>query len=364
MNGRPAWPLEDKQKERSGVGDARAGRKHAPEELGLNTQPQSFGVKHAVFIAAGVACATPWASAQLALLVGAVLALVGWAVYPSKAKAISRQVMMWSVASLGLLMPLGDLGRILREGAGFAVATIGGTILAGWLLGRLLHVEREPSILVSSGTAVCGASTIAAVGPAIGASSATMAIATGAIFLLNAVGLYSFPALGHALGLTDQQFGTWCGVALHDVASVTGAAEHFVAKGGDAGTAGERAIVVKLSRVVWLPVITLAAAWATRRSSGDGRAREGTTKIPVPWLVVLFLGASVVRTLLPVLSERPEMVKHIRFAASLGFQAALFLIGSGLSRAALASVGWRVLVQAAVLWVIVAGVSVVAIQRM
>lgn len=319
-------------------------------------------MKPIVFIAAGVACATPWASAQIALLVGAALALLGWAAFPTQSKTISRQVMMWSVATLGLLMPLGELGRILREGAGFAVTTISGTILLGWLLGKLLRVEREPSILVSSGTAVCGASTIAAVGPAIGASSATMAIATGAIFLLNAVGLYSFPALGHAIGLSDEQFGTWCGVALHDVASVTGAAGHYAGVGGDASVAGERAIVVKLSRVVWLPVITLAAAWVTRRSrAGTG---EHKPKVPVPWLVVLFLGASVVRTLLPVLSERPELVKQIRFAASLGFQAALFLIGSGLSREALANVGWRVLVQATVLWVVVAGLSVIAIQRM
>src|SRR5262245_2765945 len=303
--------------------------------------------KQVLFIAAGVACATPWSSPPLALAVGCVLALLGLTAFAHQSKAVSRQLIQWCVGTLRLLIPLPRLLVIAREGMIFAVATIVGTFVLGAVLGRLLRTGREQTILLSSGTAICGGSAIAAVGSAIGASSAGMAIATGAVFLLNAAGLYLFPPIGHWLHLSDAQFGTWAGVAIHDVSSVTGAASSY----GGAATL-DTATVVKLSRVLWIVPIALLAGWWVRRG-------QGTRKLPVPWLIVLFLLASLLATYVDVVAQYE---KQIRLVARLGFQLALFLIGSGLSLGALRQVGWRALAQAVVMWIVLAVCSLLVVR--
>lgn len=315
---------------------------------------QAPGWKKAVFVIVGLGASTPWSNAPLALGVGCVLALAGVAAWPKLCKATSRQLIQWCVATLGLIVPMGELFAIAREGMAFAVGTIAMTFALGALLDRLLRTGAEQTVLISSGTAICGGSAIAAVGSAIGASSAGMAIATGAVFLLNAVALYAFPAVGHWLGLSDAQFGTWAGIAIHDVSSVTGAAGGYVAAGGVAGAALRTATVVKLSRVLWIVPIALGASWWTRRKSPGNASRA-----PVPWLIILFVLASGARSLFPAVGEHAEAIRRV---AGLGFQMALFLIGSGLSVAALRRVGWRALAQAVTLWVVIGVVSLVVVR--
>lgn len=317
------------------------------------TGASSAALRQIVFVVVGLACLTPWASPPIALAAGCVLGLLGLSAFGKQAKPFSRQIIQWCVATLGLLVPLQHLWAMVRDGMAFAFGTIVVTFVAGLLVGRWLRVGRDQTILVSSGTAICGGSAIAAVGSAIGATGGTMAIATGAVFLLNAAALYLFPILGHALHLSDAQFGTWAGVAIHDVSSVTGAATPYVAAGGTPGVAGDTATVVKLSRVVWIVPIALGAGWWVRRASAKAGA-GATAKLPVPWLVILFLAASAASTFLPVVRDH---AKEIRRVAGWGFQGALFLIGSGITRAALAAVGWRVLVLAVMLWIVVAAGS-------
>lgn len=305
--------------------------------------------RKAIFLAAFAAVAGPWpwARPDLALLVGIVLALAGLAAFPHGAKTVSKVLIQICVVLLGLRLDLSTLAKAAADGLVLAIATIGGALAIGLLLGRLLRSGREVSTLVSAGTAICGGSAIAAVGGAIRASASSMAVATGAIFILNAIGLWTLPHIGHAIGMTDIQFGTWAGVALHDIASVNGAAKSF------GPLAIDTANVVKMVRVVWIFPIALVAGWLVRTEGA------GATRPPFPWFILLFLAASALRTFVPEAKNYESDIKHI---AGIGFQAALFLIGTGLSLAALRAVGWRAIAQATILWIIVASGSLAAIM--
>ena len=286
------------------------------------------------------------------------MGLAGFAAFQKQAKPLSRQMIQWCVAALGLLVPLDQLVKLVESGMVFAIGTIVVVFAAGLALARLLKVERDETILICSGTAICGGSAIAAVGSSIGAASSAMAISTAAVFILNAVALYVFPILGHQMHLSDAQFGTWAGVAIHDVSSVIGASKGYVADavngmGGKAGVALDAATVVKLSRVIWIVPISLIARWWVRRAAAkDGAAVK--KKLPVPWLIVLFVAASAASTFFPAVRENADEIRRV---TGFGFQGALFLIGSGISRKALAAVGPRVLVLAVVLWVLIAAGS-------
>lgn len=320
----------------------------------------------------------PFAGPALALTLGIVVAMTGMSAYQARAKKLSRFLIQACVVMLGLRVNLEQVMTAAAEGVWLAIGTIVGTIVLGALVSRALRIERDAGLLVSSGTAICGGSAIAAVGASIAASSSAMAVATGAVFVLNAVALYAFPPLGQALGMSAAQFGTWCGVAVHDMSSVAGAATAFdkaaFAASGVAPEAGKAAAdvanIVKMTRVLWIAPIAIGAGWWWRRTRAKEQATDvGVTggkagKAPgwgsvVPWFIVLFLAASAVATYVP---EVAQWSGRIKFVSSLGFQAALYLIGSGLSRKAMKEVGWRALVLAVVLWVCVATSSLLVIR--
>lgn len=310
-----------------------------------------------VYMVGALVAATPWVPAPLALTGGMVLALMHLTAWPKQSKTVSKYLIQVCVVALGLRIDLHKLMQAATEGLALAVGTIVGTVALGLLLGKLLKTGREPSVLVTSGTAICGGSAIAAVGGAMGASRSSMSVATGAIFLLNAVGLYTLPLIAHKLGMTEVQFGQWAGVALHDVASVAGAASGYHDAATPTSTAAlDTANIVKLTRVIWIFPLALFFGWQAARAAG----KEGTGAKPTfPWFILWFLAASALRTFVPALGEAEGTIKQ---CAAAGFQMALFLIGSGLSAAALKQVGWRALVQAAVLWVVVATASAAAIM--
>ena len=313
--------------------------------------------KQILFAACGIGAATPWVGAPIALTAGMILALAHLTAWPKQSKTVSKYLIQVCVVALGLRIDLHKLAQAATDGLALAVGTIAGTVAIGLLLGKLLKTGREPSVLVTSGTAICGGSAIAAVGGAMGASSSSMSVATGAIFLLNAVGLYTLPVIAHALGMSEAQFGQWAGVALHDVASVAGAAAGYHDPATPTSTVAlDTANIVKLTRVVWIFPLALLFGWHAARAAG----KDGTGAKPAfPWFILWFLAASALRTFVPALGGAEATIKK---CASAGFQLALFLIGSGLSAAALKQVGWRALVQAAVLWILVAAGSAVAIM--
>lgn len=301
----------------------------------------------AVVLLGLVAVAGPWGRADVALLVGIAIALLNAAEFVARAKTLSKWLIQICVVLLGLRLDLALLRDSVVDGLALAVGTIVGAVVVGLMLGRLLRTDRETSTLITSGTAICGGSAIVAVGGAIGACASSMAVATGAIFILNAVGLWVLPPIGHALGLSEIQFGQWAGVALHDIASVGGAAKSY-------GTeAFDTANVVKLTRVVWITPLALLAPLFVRGSGPEGR------RSPFPWFILGFLLASLLRTLVPALDQAQEGIARV---SGLGFQAALFMIGLGLSRKALRQVGWRALVQATLLWVLLAGASLEVVR--
>jgi uncharacterized integral membrane protein (TIGR00698 family) len=310
-----------------------------------------------VFLASAALCVTTWISAPLALTLGMILAITSLSAWNSQSRVIARSLIQFCIIALGLRIDLHNLLGAATDGLLLAVGTIAGTLITGLLLGRLLRTERETSLLVSSGTAICGGSAIAAVGSSIGATASAMGVATGAIFILNAIGLYTLPLIAHKLGMSETQFGQWAGVALHDIASVAGAAGGYHTPDNETSTVAlDHANVVKLTRVLWIFPLALVFGAFARRAKRDTLS----TRPDFPWFIVLFLVASGIRTILPQIAEVESTIKSI---AGAGFKIALFLVGSGLSIEALKTVGWRALVQAAVLWVIVAAASAAIIMR-
>jgi uncharacterized integral membrane protein (TIGR00698 family) len=195
----------------------------------------------------------PWVSPPAALALGAILALTHENPFPHVGKKVSAKLLQVCVVFLGFGMDLPVVFRSGLQGADLAAATIATTFGLGWLLGKRLGIDRKVSTLISAGTAICGGSAIAAVGSVIGVGESEISVAMGTVFILNAVALYAFPVVGHALGLTQVQFGTWAGIAIHDISSVVGASANY---GLDAL---QTATAVKLARALWIIPVALGA---------------------------------------------------------------------------------------------------------
>jgi uncharacterized integral membrane protein (TIGR00698 family) len=225
-----------------------------------------------------------------------------------------------------------------RTGILFTLATIAGTLLHGWAIGRALRVSRGTAHLISSGTAICGGSAIAAVGPVIGASDEEMSVSLGTVFILNSIALFAFPAIGAALHLSQTQFGVWAAIAIHDTSSVVGAAASYGAE------ALQIATTVKLARALWIVPLTIGTALAFRRKS----------RVVIPWFILFFLVAAVIRTYVAAPVELWDVLVRI---ARIGLTVTLFLIGASLSRRSLAAVGVRPLILGVVLWLLISAVG-------
>jgi uncharacterized integral membrane protein (TIGR00698 family) len=225
-----------------------------------------------------------------------------------------------------------------REGMTFTIVSVVGTMLLGMLIGvKLLKVDRDTAYLISSGTAICGGSAIAAVGPVIRAKEQQMSVALATIFILNAIALFLFPVLGHWLDLSEQQFGTWAAIAIHDTSSVVGAGAAY----GE--HALEVATTIKLTRALWIIPLALVTS-ALRRG-------EGKRKITIPWFILYFIVAMLLNTY--VLQSVPAVGQAISGLARKGLILTMFFIGASLSRSVLRAVGVKPLIQGVLLWVVV-----------
>jgi uncharacterized integral membrane protein (TIGR00698 family) len=298
-----------------------------------------------VFIAFLVFCVTPWASPPIALALGLVLALTLGHPYPAHNSKATKLLLQISVVLLGFGMNLQKVIEAGRTGILFTIVTIIGTLLLGFLLGRALGISRTTAHLISSGTAICGGSAIAAVGPVVDASDEEMSVSLGTVFILNSIALFAFPMIGHRLGLTQPQFGVWAAIAIHDTSSVVGAAAKY---GADAL---QIATTIKLTRALWIVPLTLATAFLFKRKSA---------KVAIPWFILWFVVASVIRTYV----EAPTVVwTTLTMLARIGLTITLFLIGAGLSRKSIAAVGARPLILGVVLWIVISCASLFAVMR-
>ena len=290
-------------------------------------------------------CLTPWASSPLALALGLALAQALGNPFPSQTKQATAKLLQFSVVGLGFGMNAHAAVQAGREGILFTVASIFGTLVLGTLAGKWLGLGRHVTHLISCGTAICGGSAIAAVGPVLRAKDEEMSVALGTVFVLNAVALFAFPPIGHALALTQNQFGLWCAIAIHDTSSVVGAAAAY----GD--QALQVATTVKLARALWIIPVALGTALLFRQKG---------VKVKLPWFILGFIGAMLLNTYLPAAhAAGPALVK----LAKLGLTATLFLIGAGLSATAIRSVGPRPFVLGVLLWLVISTVSLYAIRH-
>ncbi len=305
------------------------------------------------------ACATPWASPGIMLAVGMAVALPGLADQSTMpwTKRASRLILQSCVVLLGLGMNLAELARAGGTGILFAAGTIALTFAAGLALSRLLKTSPKLTILLSSGTAICGGSAIAAVSTVIAASATEVSVAIGTVFLLNAAGLYLLPEIGTALHMSQEQFGVWAAVSIHDVSSVVGAARKFGEQSLQIATA------VKLSRALWIvPIAFLAGVWYRRTSVSEGTTKKPAAFVfPIPLFIIFFVIASTIRTYMPDIGPLHE--NYLKPIATHGMAAALFLIGLGLTKKALAAVGWRALTLGVMLWVLISVTSLFVVRQ-
>jgi uncharacterized integral membrane protein (TIGR00698 family) len=287
-----------------------------------------------IFILCLLLSASGFISPPLALALGLIFGLTLPHPYGREAKAISKYLLQGSVVGLGFGMNLHQVVQAGRSGFVYTMLGISFAMLVGMGLGALFSVQRVPAFLISTGTAICGGSAIAAVGPITQASDEEMAIALGTVFVLNSVALLIFPTIGAALKLTQSQFGLWAALAIHDTSSVVGAAAKYGA------VALAIATTVKLARALWIVPLSLATAVV----------RGTKAMIQWPWFIGLFCLAAVCNTYLPSGAHAYSLAVKV---AKIGLTATLFLIGSGISIATIKRVGHRPLLQGIVLWLLV-----------
>jgi uncharacterized integral membrane protein (TIGR00698 family) len=293
---------------------------------------------------AAAACLCPWITPPVALFAGICYALLVGRTDSLRAGLVQKYLLQGSVVGLGFGIQFNAVIKAGSTGVLITALSLVATIGLGLLLARWLQVERTTGQLITTGTAICGGSAIAAMGPVLGAQHREMSAALGCVFVLNAVALFLFPGIGHWLAMTPEQFGYWAAIAIHDTSSVAGAAARY------APEALAIAVPVKLARALWiLPLVAVAALLV----------RKPGSKAALPWFIFLFVGASAVASFVP--AGRP-LYPGLVLVAKGGLAATLFLIGAGLSPGMLKLVGWRPFVHGIALWLVVSALSLWAVR--
>jgi uncharacterized integral membrane protein (TIGR00698 family) len=296
-----------------------------------------------IFFLLMILSATGFISPPIALCAGIIFGLAFVHPFAADSRSLARFLLQAAVVALGFGMNLHEVLKAGRSGFIYTAVGITFALLAGTLLGKMLAVRGTTSYLISTGTAICGGSAIAAVGPILQANDEEMAVSLGTVFILNSIALLIFPGIGSALHLTQSQFGLWAALAIHDTSSVVGAASRY----------GSEALViattVKLARALWIVPLALATA----------AVKHSKSKIQVPWFILLFCLAAVVNTYGP---QEPRLSQMFFQLGRLGLTVTLFLIGTGISRATLKEVGWRPLAQGILLWILVGVTSLYFIR--
>jgi uncharacterized integral membrane protein (TIGR00698 family) len=288
-------------------------------------------------------CMTSYVSPPIALVLGLFIAnLFGHPFLHLNHKAITILLQI-SVVGLGFGMQAQNAINAGKTGFFFTVSSIISTLILGFFLGKWLKIEKKTSHLISCGTAICGGSAIAAIAPVIKSDEKQTSVALGVIFILNSMALFLFPIIGHQLHLSQNEFGLWCAIAIHDTSSVIGAASKYGPE------ALQIATTVKLARALWILPVALVTAVVFKNKSG---------KIKIPYFILLFIVAIILNTYVP---QTAIFAPYLVSFSKIGLTITLFLIGAGLNRTVLKSVGLRPLFQGTLLWVCIASMSLLAI---
>ena len=291
-----------------------------------------------LFFAGLIISASGYVSPPIALTVGIIFGLSVAHPLPADSRDLSRFLLQASVVALGFGMNLHEVIKAGRSGFVYTALGISFALIVGLALGKFLQVRGNASYLITTGTAICGGSAIAAIAPIIQADEQETAVSLATIFILNSVALIAFPLIGAAQHLSQTQFGLWSALAIHDTSSVVGATSKYGAQALIVGT------TVKLARALWIVPLALGTA-AVKRSK---------SKVKLPWFILLFCLAAVINTYIASASVFSTTFFTL---GRYGLTATLFLIGSSISRASIKKVGWRPLAQGIALWIIVAVTS-------
>jgi len=298
-----------------------------------------------IYVIAIAACALPFVDTPFALLIGIILAQTVQHPFLKSSKKLTHILLQVSVVGLGFGMNAGQVFEAGKEGLVFTIVSIISTITLGIFLGKWLKVERNTSYLISTGTAICGGSAIAAVSSIVKSNEKQISVALGTIFILNSIALFLFPWIGHLLNLTQHQFGVWAAIAIHDTSSVVGAAAKY---GHDSL---QIATTIKLERALWIIPVSIISVFIFKSES---------KKVKIPYFIFLFIVAMLINTFVPAIHTEAAIIVML---AKIGLKITLFLIGSGLSRELITSVGVKPLVQGVVLWVFISLLSLTIILK-
>lgn len=292
-----------------------------------------------LFITLSALCLMPFVSPAVALFMGLIFALYADHPYPAVSKKVSKKLLQYSVIGLGFGMNLHESLKAGEEGMIFTIVSVVSVMLLGIFLGRRMCIDRKTAYLISSGTAICGGSAIAAVAPVVKANDHEITVAMGTIFILNAIALFIFPPIGHLLDMTQEQFGLWAAIAIHDTSSVVGAGAAYGEK------ALEIATMVKLTRALWIIPLAIVSSLIFKNKS---------SKIQIPWFILFFVLAMIANTFIEI---PVTITSAITWFSRKGLTLTLFLIGTSLSKEVIKQVGIKPMIQGVILWAFIALMS-------
>lgn len=275
----------------------------------------------------------------ISLLAGILLAVTLGSPFKKFTKKVSKYLLQLSVIGLGFGMNLHSAIEAGKDGMLFTIVSVIGVMCLGVLLGKAFRLSRNNSYLISSGTAICGGSAIAAIAPIIDAGDDETTLSMATVFTLNAAALLIFPAIGHLLGMSQEQFGTWAAIAIHDTSSVVGAGAAY----------GEEALkvatTVKLTRALWIIPMAVATTFIFRKKG---------KKISIPWFILIFIIAMLANTYFGI----PEAISAgIVTCSKHALSATLFLIGCGISVQSIRNTGIRPFALGISLWIIISAAT-------
>lgn len=309
-------------------------------------QMREWGWKELSFVVVAAASLLPVVGPPVALFAGLVFSFTLGNPFKKVTKHLTHWLLQASVVGLGFGMNIHEAMAVGKTGFLLTASSITLTLGFGLQIGYLLRTNKKTSLLISSGTAICGGSAIAAMTPVVDADEDETSIALSTVFVLNAVALFVFPVVGHLLNMSQEQFGTWAAIAIHDTSSVVGAAQKY----GD--QALHIATTIKLERALWIIPLSLVTALFYKK---------GGKKIAIPYFIFLYVVAMMVNTYFPAISA---ISSSVVFLSKRGLTLTLFLIGAGLSQGTLKNIGLKPFLQGIILWVLISCVSLLVIMNL
>jgi len=304
--------------------------------------PRSILIK-VVFIITTLFCLISDISSWMALLAGIIFSFILGHPYPKLSQKAINIFLKIAVVGFGFGINIHDAISISTKSIWLTAGSILLIMVSGYLIAKLLELNKGEGHLITSGTAICGGSAIAAIAPITGASNQEISVSLGVVFLLNSIALLIFPPIGHFLNLSEFQFGMWSAIAIHDTSSVIGAAHSYGQESLKVAT------TVKMARVLWIIPISIYSIFLFKSKN---------TKIKIPWFILLFILATILNSYFPI---HQDLQGYIASSSNSLLIVTLFLIGMSLSIERIRASGWKVLIFGVSLWVITAVFSLVLI---